>query len=134
MRILSAIVLLALCAGCPKPPPRLPDSLPEAQLPPTNPEWTRDLPATLREVRLHAAQDCVFVTGVDTAAGSDRTQICVDSLSGEPKWAHSDPVHSAVHAVDTYFILDTCLLHAWREGLVCVYSKYINVLNRSIRI
>lgn len=119
MRFLIALVALGLLAGCPKPPPKLPDPVPAEELPPPNPEWTRDLPPTLTDVRLHAAQDCVFVTGVDSST-TDRVQICADALTGETRWSHLDSVVSAAHAVDSYFVLEKCLLHAWRERLVCV--------------
>ncbi len=121
---LVVAALAAMASGCPKPPPILNPRLVDKPEGIGNPTWTTTLPADLTRVRLHAHQDCVFVTAEkDTALQPTRVQLCVDPMSGEVAWVNTVELSGGIQQADTYFVTDNHLVYVNRAEAIGVARK-----------
>lgn len=127
---LAATVLVAtMLSACPKPPPiprysSAPTADGDANAPQGErraPMWNVPMAASLEEVRLHAFDDCVFITATREAAeGVERVQLCVDPVKGEVRWDHSVAVAIRSQSQEHYLMLPEHFIYADTTRIVAL--------------
>lgn len=116
LALLTLTLLGLACAGPTMVIPRHDlDQVPEPE------SWTRSFPADLGQVRLHAQEDCLFVTGRrGPSPQAPRAHLCLDPRSGEIRWVHEFTPASASRQEEQYFFTDQHLIYADRQVVLAV--------------
>ncbi len=116
----ASLLALSLTACTTTPPIIIPPSATET-LTDVPQAWVRDFPADLNGVRLHAYEDCLFVTGRKRQGSQSlRTQLCMEPLTGDIRWVHERPIQSDAQQVDEYLFADQHLIYANRQSVTVI--------------